>query len=103
MANYTLKDVHNLIKQGIPCRIIDVREGHEFMKAHIPNAELIPLAQFSYNPQDLLPDPNELIFLHCASGYRSGLAEKLLRNEGYTQVYNVGAISEWPGEIISES
>ena len=35
------------------------------------------------------------IILYCASGGRSALAGKVLKDMGYGQVYNMGAFKDW--------
>jgi len=37
-----------------------------------------------------LKDKNRPIVTCCASGARSGMAERYLKSQGYTQVYNGG-------------
>jgi rhodanese-related sulfurtransferase len=37
------------------------------------------------------------VFVYCASGGRSALAGKLLKDMGYERVYNLGAFKDWAG------
>lgn len=102
MKDYTFQEVYAMVQAGQACKIIDVREAHEYVEGHIPGAELIPLAQFSHHPEDILPPTDEPLFLYCTAGYRAGLALELLRNAGYEQVYNLGSIEDWPGELVKD-
>jgi rhodanese-related sulfurtransferase len=35
------------------------------------------------------------LILYCASGGRSALSGKVLKDMGYTEVYNVGGFKDW--------
>ena len=74
--------------------IIDVRTLSEWEKNRIDNTLLIEW-------QDLLPAVNEMgikknreILLFCRSGNRSGKAQKILEENGYTNVKNLGSIQD---------
>ncbi len=40
-------------------------------------------------------DPAKPVIVYCASGGRSALAGKTLKELGYAQVYNLGAFKDW--------
>lgn len=40
-------------------------------------------------------DKSKPIILYCASGGRSALAGKVLKDMGYTEVYNLGGFKDW--------
>lgn len=84
-------DFAELIKEGAV--ILDVRSKSEYAGAHIPNSLNIPVDQL---PQNLsrLKDKNKTIITCCASGMRSASAKAILKNNGYTNVYNGGG---WMG------
>jgi rhodanese-related sulfurtransferase len=44
-------------------------------------------------------DKNKTVILYCASGGRSALAGKALKDMGYDKVYNVGAFKDWTGSV----
>jgi rhodanese-related sulfurtransferase len=35
------------------------------------------------------------VVLYCASGTRSSMARSVLKGQGFTQVFNLGAMSRW--------
>lgn len=84
-------DFAELIKEGAV--ILDVRSKSEYAGGHIPNSLNIPVDQL---PQNLsrLKDKNKTIIICCASGMRSASAKAILKNNGYTNVYNGGG---WMG------
>ena len=72
--------------------IVDVRTLPEWQKNRIDNTLLIEW-------QDLLTAVNKMdikknreILLFCRSGNRSGKAKKILEENGYTNVKNLGSI-----------
>jgi rhodanese-related sulfurtransferase len=57
------------------------------------------LLEFRADPESPAHDAafrkDKTIILYCASGGRSALAGKLLRDMGYDKVYNLGGFKEW--------
>lgn len=43
---------------------------------------------------------NATIFVYCRSGRRSALAAASLVKLGYTKVFDLGGIIDWPYEVI---
>ncbi|SDF80567.1 rhodanese-like domain-containing protein [Sporolituus thermophilus] len=84
--------------QGKSAVILDVRTPDEFAQGHIPGAVLIPLDQLDKRLDEVPKDKKVLVI--CRSGNRSSQATKLLRNNGFTNVYNVlGGMNHWPGPV----
>ena len=81
--------------------LLDVRNQDEFAKKHIPNSILIPVSLLANAAEKRLPDKNADIFVYCASGSRSGMAVSMLLKMGYTKIYNMGGIFNWPYETVS--
>jgi phage shock protein E len=76
--------------------ILDVREPQEREQARIPGTRFIPLGAVEHRVAAQLPDREERIIIHCASGGRSALAAKLLQEMGYANVANMdGGINAW--------
>jgi rhodanese-related sulfurtransferase len=76
--------------------ILDVREDREFASGHAPNSKHIPLGQLSGRIQELEKFKNKPIIAICRSGARSGHGCRMLRKNGFEQVYNLsGGISAW--------
>jgi phage shock protein E len=85
-----------LIETGSqPYLLLDVRGVAEYRKGHIATAVSLPLAQLV---NDGLSAPKDfLVIVYCASGIRSGMAAKYLREQGYTRVVDFGSIDRWQG------
>src|SRR5579872_3696886 len=76
--------------------VIDVRESDEWRQGHLPNAIAIPRGFLELRVEEKVPDHNAPVILQCASGTRSLLAARALKELGYTNVYNlVGGFNSW--------
>ena len=74
--------------------LVDVREPHEFAAGHLDGAKLIPLSQL---PQRMIDIPTDRdVVLYCQSGSRSGRAQQLMQEAGFTRVRNLaGGLAAW--------
>jgi rhodanese-related sulfurtransferase len=82
--------------------LLDIRDAPELEKAgravgshHVPRGML----EFRADPDSPYHDPkfrrDRPVVLYCASGGRAALAGKLLKDMGYSQVYNLGGLKDW--------
>ena len=81
--------------------LLDVRTQAEYVEQHIPNSLLIPVEEIEKEALTKLKDKNTIIFVYCRSGRRSAIASQVLVKMGYTRVYNLGGIIDWPYETES--
>jgi rhodanese-related sulfurtransferase len=82
--------------------VVDVRDAPEVEKSgKIAGAVHVSRGMLEFRADPELPshDKNfakdKTIILYCASGGRSALAAKTLKDLGYDKVYNVGAFKDW--------
>lgn len=87
-----LKAVHNH-----DVLLLDVRTKQEYLEGYIPEAVLYPLNDILLATTFEFPK-NQIIYVYCRSGRRSGIAKKILRKHGY-KVKNIGGILKWRLEI----
>lgn len=74
---------------------IDVREAHEYEEFNL-GAELIPLGTVMDKIPDLEGHKNKEVVLHCRSGARSGMAQQLMQQAGFSNVRNLtGGVLAW--------
>jgi phage shock protein E len=71
--------------------VIDVRSEGEFEERHLPGAINIPLGRLRYEIARCTPDKAQPLLLHCLSGGRSGVGQGMLRQMGYSNVFNLGS------------
>jgi rhodanese-related sulfurtransferase len=82
--------------------IVDVRDAPEVVASGKVKGALNVsrgMIEFRADPGVPYHDPaftkDKAIILYCASGGRSALSGKTLKDMGYTQVYNMGAFKDW--------
>ncbi len=76
--------------------VVDVRESEEWRQGHLPNAVFIPRGFLELRIEEKVPDHKTPVILQCASGTRSLLAARTLKELGYEKVYNlVGGFNSW--------
>ena len=82
--------------------VVDVRDAPEVEKSgkvagavHVSRGML----EFRADPETPYHDKNftkdKIVILYCASGGRSALSGKVLKDMGYREVYNLGAFKDW--------
>jgi phage shock protein E len=69
--------------------ILDVRTKSEYQSGHIRKSINIPVDNLTQNLKKL--NKNSAIITCCASGARSASARKILKSNGFEQVYNGGS------------
>ena len=85
-----------LVEEGM--RVIDVRTPQEFAAGHVPGAVNIPFDQIAARAAEV-GDPSKPVLLYCRTGRRSGIATQTLRSLGFQEIYDMQALSAWPGEV----
>lgn len=82
--------------------LIDIRESEELKNGKIPGAINAPRGMLEFYADATLPyyrpefDKNKRIILQCASGGRSALAVKTLKEMGYENVAHLdGGFNAW--------
>lgn len=78
--------------------LLDVRTLPEYQEIRIPNALLIPLDSLRASAGEELTDKDAKIIIYCRSGNRSKQAADILIEMGYTDIYDMGGIIDWPYE-----
>ena len=66
--------------------IVDVREPVEVSATPAPHSVNIPRGILEMKVEQVIPDADHPIYLHCASGGRATLAAEQLHRLGYTNV-----------------
>lgn len=96
----TPEEAKAFIDEGTYGTILDVRTEAEYLEGHLENATLLPDNEIESKAEITLYDKNELILVYCRSGRRSEAATEKLIQMGYTNVYDLGGIQDWPYEIV---
>ena len=83
----TKVDMAQIINTG--AQIIDVRTPAEYAGGHVKGSINIPLNELPRKLNAIKKD--KPVITCCASGMRSASAATILKNNGYTEVYNGGS------------
>lgn len=97
----TPQQAQELIAKG-NALVVDVRDAPEVEKSgkvagavHVSRGML----EFRADPDSPSHDKNfakdKNVILYCASGGRAALAGKVLKDMGYSHVYNIGGFKDW--------
>ncbi|MEY8248450.1 MAG: rhodanese-like domain-containing protein [Bermanella sp.] len=73
---------------------LDVRSHGEFAGESLPGSINIPHTQVATDISATIKDKEAKINVYCRSGGRSGMALGVLQKMGYSNVTNVGGISD---------
>ncbi|MCA9490204.1 MAG: rhodanese-like domain-containing protein [Myxococcales bacterium] len=82
---------HELVSAG--AALVDVRTPGEFASGHIDGARNIPVDQIAARSKEI--DKTQPVVVYCRSGARSAAAANTLRGLGFSQVEDLGAMSNW--------
>jgi phage shock protein E len=82
---------------GAGLTVVDVRTPAEFAEGHLEGATNLDIegGQFTTAIADLPRD--EPYMVYCRSGRRSSAAAQAMIDAGFTDVYDLGAITDWAG------
>ena len=94
------QDAYKMMSELEDYVLLDVRTEAEYKEGHIPGALLIPFNEILSLAEKKLPDKNKTIFVYCRSGGRSANAVKELASLGYTNIYDIGGIINWPYDTV---
>ena len=79
--------------------IIDLRSEDEYQQGHIAGSINLPLHDIK-QIADIVRDLQTPLFICCQSGRHSVIARTVLLYLGYTQVWNIGGMQDWPYETV---
>ncbi|MDD5351186.1 MAG: molybdopterin-synthase adenylyltransferase MoeB [Chthoniobacteraceae bacterium] len=100
IPSFSVAELKRKLDAGEPFDLVDVREPFEWEICSIPGARRIPLGEIPARLAEL--DRAREIALLCKSGVRSVKALRILREAGFSRLWNVeGGISAWAREVDS--
>ena len=98
LKNVPEVDIYQLkekIESNIQIKLIDIREDREWVSGRIPTANHIGRGVLEKGISEIADGDDEII-LYCASGFRSVLGSKSLKEMGFTNVSSLkGGITDW--------
>lgn len=79
--------LHHMVTGSSNLILVDVRSPKEFEDTHIEGAVNIPVQDLRTRYTEL--DMGKTIVLTCSTGHRSSLGTSILKQKGFTDIYNV--------------
>ncbi len=97
-----VEDMAQWVLSAEPMTVVDTRDEHEWVAGHVPGAVHIYVPDVPHRAGEI---PREApVAVHCASGYRAGIAASLLEQAGLRRIIHVnGEYSDWDRLHLAES
>ena len=86
-GDITINELKNKVAQG--AILLDVRSNQEYKEGHLQGAINIPDYELKNRIQKEIPKKNQSIVIYCQYGGRSRNAYNMMKNMGYTNIYNL--------------
>jgi hydroxyacylglutathione hydrolase len=97
-----VEDMAQWVLSAEPMTVVDVRDEHEWVGGHVPGAVHIYVPDVPFRAGEIPPEAP--VAVHCASGYRAGIAASLLEQAGLKRIVHVnGEYSDWDRLHLAES
>ena len=90
----TGSDARNKFESDDSVILLDVRNQNEFDEYHLEGSTLIPVDELESRLSEL-PDKDASIIVYCRSGIRSAAAAEILKNNGYTNVFDMQSVNNY--------
>ncbi len=84
----SVQELKKRIDSGEAIHLIDVREPYEYEADNL-GGELIPLGDLPHRLDELDDLRDQEVIVHCRSGARSAMAQKILEEAGFSNVRNL--------------
>jgi hydroxyacylglutathione hydrolase len=97
-----VEDMAQWVLSAEPMTVVDARDEHEWVTGHVPGAVHIYVPDVPFRAGEIPRDAP--VAVHCASGYRAGIAASLLEQAGLQKIIHVnGEYSDWDRLHLAES
>jgi rhodanese-related sulfurtransferase len=102
-SEVSVEQVYEKVKTDSTVFLIDVRTSSEFngTLGHIPGSVLITLGELEARLDELRPFKDRDMIVICRSSNRSGVATKMLRENGFKAFNMIGGMRAWNKMIKS--
>jgi hydroxyacylglutathione hydrolase len=82
--------------------VVDARDDHEWAAGHVPGAVHMYVPDVAHHADEI--PAGAPVAVHCASGYRAGIAASLLEQAGLKRIIHVNApFSDWDRLHLAET
>ena len=95
----TAKQVYEAVYGEDSLQIVDVRTPEEYDVSHLKNAQNICVTSDDFKEQVAKLDKEKTVYVYCKKGGRSAKAATILKEMGFTEVYDLqGGMMSWEEE-----
>jgi hydroxyacylglutathione hydrolase len=105
LSSFETVDVEDLagwVLSAEPMTVVDARDEHEWVGGHVPGAVHMYVPDIPHHADEI--PRHAPVTVHCASGYRAGIAASLLEQAGLKRIIHVNApYSDWDRLHLAES
>lgn len=84
-SSLTMQQIYDLVHRD-KATLLDVRSYDEYRKGHVSNSLNIPIDELSNRISEI--SKTHPIIVYCASGGRSSMAQKILKDHGFENIHN---------------
>ncbi|MBB3108088.1 rhodanese-related sulfurtransferase [Paenibacillus phyllosphaerae] len=98
--NLSPDEAWELMLKDPAAMLIDVRTNEDYKTGHIQESICIPLHAISINPFSVCVRKDTPLILYCRKGYKSSVAAQALIDAGYSRVYTIPGIEQYPYLLI---
>src|SRR5262245_5715365 len=92
----TVEEVKDRVARGEHWTLVDVREREEYRAGHLEGALSLPRGFLELRIEEAVPNKSTPLIAYCASGVRSLMAARTLKDMGYEHVVSLaGGYTAW--------
>lgn len=92
----SIEEFREAINNENSIQLVDVRTLEEYQAGHLKNAKNICVTEDDFQEKAQQLNKNEPIYLYCRSGKRSARAAEILKEMGFTEIYDMdGGFINW--------
>jgi sulfur-carrier protein adenylyltransferase/sulfurtransferase len=92
----TVDEVKHRVERGEHWTLLDVREREEYRDGHLEGALSLPRGFLELRVEEAVADKSTPLLTYCASGVRSLMAARTLKDMGYERVVSLaGGYTAW--------
>ena len=93
------EQVYDAVHGDDMVQIVDVRTSDEYVVSHLKGAQNICVTSSDFKEKVKDLDKDKPVYLYCKKGGRSAKAASIMKELGFTKVYDMdGGLTNWEGQ-----
>jgi rhodanese-related sulfurtransferase len=97
----TPEQVYDAVYNDSSLQLVDVRSEDEYSVSHLKDAQNICVTNDDFEEKVAGLDKNKPVYVYCQKGGRSARAAEILKELGFTKVYDLqGGIENWEDQKL---